>query len=125
MPVIGKLTRRRDGVTLLSRVVWCDSFGCRLRGLMFRRRLPADEGLLLVEDRTSRSSAAIHMLFMRFPIAAIWLDDGFRVVDAVHARPWRPVYVPSQAARYTLEANPDLLATVEIGDELVFERLED
>lgn len=125
MPVIGKLIRRRDGVTLLARVVWCDSFGCRLRGLMFRRRLPADEGLLLVEDRTSRSSAAIHMLFMRFPIAAIWLDDGFRVVDAVHARPWRPVYVPSQAARYTLEANPDLLATVEIGDELVFERLED
>lgn len=125
MPVIGKLTRQHDGETLLSRVTWCDSFGCRLRGLMFRRDLRDGEGLLLVEDRTSRSSAAIHMLFMRFPIAAVWLDDDFRVVDAVCAQPWRPVYVPAQAARYTLEANPDLLSCVAIGDELVFERLED
>ncbi len=34
------------------------------------------------------------MLFVFFPIAAIWLDRTGRVVDAVLARPFRPFYAP-------------------------------
>lgn len=122
MPTTGRLILSRTGTTLLEDVRWCDSFGCKLRGLMFRRELPPGEGLLFVENRTSRVDASVHMLFMAFPIAVVWLDEDFRIVDQTLARPWRLAYVPSRPARYTLEANPELLTRVEIGDELYFEK---
>ncbi len=125
MAKIGQLVRRSDGKVLLTHVRWCSAFICKLRGLMFRRTLTEGEGLLLVEGRASRVGAAIHMLFMAFPIAVFWLDEGFHVVDKACARPWRPLYVPSKPARYTLEAAPDLLEQVEIGDVLVFEANEE
>ncbi len=121
--IIGRMTNicTQDGV-VLTRVKWCSSFLCRLRGLTFRRRLPAGEGLLLVEDRASVVATAIHMFFVFFPIAAIWLDDSFRVVDAKLALPFRPIYVPRAPARYVLEAAPSLLQDVTIGDQLHIER---
>lgn len=109
---------RTRGVVVLARVKWCRSFLCRLRGLTFRRHLPADEGLLLVESRPSIAATAIHMLFVFFPIAAIWLDDSFSVVDAKLARPFRPFYAPRAPARYVLEAAPVLLDLVSVGDQL-------
>ncbi len=124
MPKTGRLVRRSNGEVLLTQVRWCQSFGCKLCGLMLRRELGPGEGLLMVEAYASRTATAIHMLFMNFAIAAIWLDDSFRVVDKVHAKPWRLIYAPTQAARYTLETHPELLDRVEIGDELAFEATE-
>lgn len=121
MARVGRLVRRSDGAILLPEVRWCASFGCKLRGLMFRRALQPGEGLLLVEGGESRAGTSIHMLFMAFPIAAIWLDGNFRVVDAKLAKPWRLAYAPARPARYILEAAPELLSRIEIGDELVFD----
>ena len=91
---------------------------------MFRRELRAGEGLLLVERRPSRSATSIHMFFVRFPIAVIWLDADFRVVDKVVAQPWRPFYAPGGPAQYTLEAEPSLVEAVDVGDELQFREVE-
>ncbi|MCK4315688.1 MAG: DUF192 domain-containing protein [Anaerolineae bacterium] len=109
-----------QGERLLGRVSRCASFLCRLRGLTFRRHLGDDEGLLLVGRRESRADAAIHMFFVFFPIAAVWLDGGGRVVDVRMARPFRPLYVPSAPARDVLEGPPGLLERVRIGDQLRF-----
>lgn len=87
---------------------------------MFRRKLADGEGLLLVEQFSGRLSASIHMLFMAFPIAVIWMDHEFVVVDKIIANPWRPVYLPRHAAQYTLEALPTLLEVVELGARLSF-----
>jgi len=104
----------------LERVRPCVSFLCRLRGLTFRRALGKDEGLLLVGHRESRAEAAIHMFFVFFPIAAVWLDRNGQVVDAQLARPFRPLYVPRAPARDVLEGAPALLEQVQIGDQLRF-----
>ena len=109
-----------QGERLLGRVSRCASFLCRLRGLTFRRHLGDDEGLLLVGRRESRADAAIHMFFVFFPIAAVWLDGGGRVVDVRMARPFRPLYVPRAPARDVLEGSPGLLERVRIGDQLRF-----
>jgi len=114
----GMVENRTQGKVVLARVKWCTSYLCRLRGLMFRRHLAPDEGLLLVEGRASIAATAIHMFFVFFPIAAIWLDDSFCVVDAKLARPFRPFYAPRAPARYVLEASPALLDQVAIGDQL-------
>jgi uncharacterized membrane protein (UPF0127 family) len=105
---------------LLGRVRRCTSFLCRLRGLTFRQSLDADEGLLLVGRRESRTDTAIHMFFVFFPIAAIWLDQNSRVVDAQLARPFCPLYIPCAPARDVLEGPPALLEQVHIGDKLHF-----
>ena len=112
---------RASGATLLAGARWCASFMCRLRGLMFRSHLRAGEALILVEPRESRSATAIHMFFVPFAIAAIWINNSGRVVDKALARPWRPFYAPRAPARYTLETDPAFLDGVSIGDELVFE----
>jgi len=109
---------RTQGKLVLARVKWCQSFACRLRGLMFRRHLSPDEGLLLVENQVSIAATAIHMFFVFFPIAAIWLDDSFRVVDKTLARPFRPFYASRTPARYVLEAVPAVLDRVTVGDQL-------
>lgn len=88
---------------------------------MFRQRLAPGEALLLVEAAESRAAASIHMLFVPFPIAAIWINSAGCVVDLVEAKPWRPFYAPRAPARYTLEAEPEILSRVSIGDEVVFE----
>jgi uncharacterized membrane protein (UPF0127 family) len=108
------------GAVVLARARWCHSFWCRGRGLMFRRRLADDEGLLFVNRRATVQAAAIHMFFVFFPIAAVWLDDEGRVITATLARPWRPYYAPAAPARYLIEARPALLERVAVGDQLVF-----
>ncbi|MDX2140476.1 MAG: DUF192 domain-containing protein [Chloroflexota bacterium] len=106
---------------ILRRVRWCASFLCHLRGLMFAADLPEDEGLLFVTNYEGRTHTTIHMFFMRFSIAVIWLDNAGKVVDAQLAKPWRPAYAPKQAAQYYLEANVSLLDRVTIGDVLRFD----
>jgi uncharacterized membrane protein (UPF0127 family) len=107
-----------SGEILLRKVTWCTSFLCRLRGLTFRRALAEDEGLLLDEKIESVVTTAIHMMFVFFPIAAIWLDSHFCVVDKALARPFGLYYAPRRAARYVLEGSPALLERVNIGDRL-------
>ncbi len=107
-----------QGRRLLGHVRRCTSFLCRLRGLTFRRALRDGEGLLLVGRRESRVDTAIHMFFVFFPIAAIWLDEDGYVVDTRLARPFFPLYIPRAPARDVLEGPPSLLDQVHIGDKL-------
>jgi len=102
------------------RVRRCASFFCRLRGLTFRCRLAEDEAILLVGSRENRVEAAIHMLFVFFPISVLWLDRDGRVVDLCLARPFRPLYVPRRPARDVLEGPPDLLQWAQPGERLRF-----
>jgi uncharacterized membrane protein (UPF0127 family) len=111
----------RTNEVVLGRGKWCDHFLCHLRGLMLRPSLPADEGLIFVYPQESITATTIHMFFVFFAIAVVWLDREGRVVDAKLARPWRPYYAPAKPARYFIEARPALLDRVQVGDQLLFE----
>jgi uncharacterized membrane protein (UPF0127 family) len=87
---------------------------------MFRRSLHEDEAYLFVEGRESVTGAAIHMFFVFFSIAVVWLDGDLRVVDRVLARPFRPYYAPRSPAQYYVEGHPSLLECVSLGDQLEF-----
>jgi uncharacterized membrane protein (UPF0127 family) len=105
------------------RARYCVSFLCRLRGLMFRRSLPAGESLLLVQPRDSRVDSAIHMLFMWMDLTAVWISGEFQVVDVKLARAWRPAYWSQKPARYVLETSPEQMAHFSVGDCLDFEEI--
>ncbi|OGO26499.1 MAG: hypothetical protein A2W33_10515 [Chloroflexi bacterium RBG_16_52_11] len=102
---------------------YCDSFSCRLRGLMFRSHLRRDEGLLLVEKRDSRLDTSIHMLFVPFDLAVFWINSEMMAVDKVIARAWRPAYFPKANAKYTLEIHPSRWGDYEIGDRVEFKNV--
>jgi uncharacterized membrane protein (UPF0127 family) len=88
---------------------------------MFRRSLPAGEGVLLVQSRDTRMDSAIHMLFMWIDLAVVWITDAGEVVDVKLARRWRPAYVPKRPARYVLEVPTAHLNDFQIGDKIKFE----
>jgi len=118
-------TRKRLRIHNLTRpllrpliVASCDDFRCRFLGLMGQRSLGQEEGLLFRWPKAGRVDTAIHMLFMRFPIAIIWLDTEGKVVDRRHARPWVDFLIPSAAAQYVLEIHPDRLDEFATGDQI-------
>jgi uncharacterized membrane protein (UPF0127 family) len=75
------------GTLLAEHLETATSLWGRFMGLMGRRSLPAGHGLWL-------GGNGIHMMFMRFPIDAVFLGraaaDGSRPVLSVHRalRPW-------------------------------------
>ena len=113
----------RGGVVLV-RARWCATFGAKLRGLTFRRRLEPGTGVVLVEGRPARLSTAIHMAFVFFPLGVAWLDADGRVVDSRLARPWR-VYVPRFSAKFVLEGPPGMLECLGPGELITFDESAD
>ena len=99
-------------------VGYADSFLSKLRGLMFRKRLDPDDGLLLVEKRNSRLDTSIHMFFVPFDLAVFWINSDLVVVDKLIAKSWRPAYMSRADAQYTLEIHPDRFRDYEIGDQV-------
>ncbi|HVO70913.1 MAG TPA: DUF192 domain-containing protein [Aggregatilineaceae bacterium] len=114
------LKNAATGTILLKRLKWGDNYWIKFAGLMLRRNLPEDEGLVFAYGRESRLETSIHMFFMAFAIATVWLDKDGLVVDKVLAKPWRPAYASRVPAQYVIEARPSLLEKVAVGDRLVF-----
>ncbi|MDT8306936.1 MAG: DUF192 domain-containing protein [Anaerolineae bacterium] len=121
MTAYRQVTHVDTGEVLVPRARWCDSFGSKLRGFTLRRTLALDDGLVLVQSSESRINSAIHMLFVFFDLGVIWVDDAGAVVDTALARPWRLHYAPGAPARYVVEAHPDVLDQVRVGDLIRFD----
>jgi len=116
-----RLVNRTKGITLATRIKFCRTFWSKALGLMFRRGIRPDEAFIFVNSQSGRARAAIHMFFVFFPLAVIWLDENRQVVDKVLARPFRPWYAPSHPALCYVEGHPRLLNEVDLGDEIGFE----
>jgi uncharacterized membrane protein (UPF0127 family) len=115
-----KIVNKQTGNVLIESARWCSSRLCRLRGLQFRRRLNQGEALILVKEKDSIANSSIHMFFVFFPIAAIWINTKGKVTSAQLARPWRPYYASPEPAAYVLETSPDLLEVISVGNILEF-----
>lgn len=114
------VVRRDSGEVLLRSVRWCASRWCRLVGLQFHRPLQPGEAIILVHKKDSVANSSIHMFFVFFPIAAVWINGEGRVTSAQLAKPWRPFYASSDPARFVLETTPDLLSRIKVGDFVDF-----
>ena len=100
-----------------------------MKGLMFRKSLREKEGLLMVFPKPAK--LGIWMLFTKFPIDVVFLDERWRVVDikedlppvTADPRTWR-VYNPQKKASYVLEVAAGSLRENRIkeGARLLFSR---
>ena len=87
---------REQGEVVCGRCVLADRPWSRVRGLLGRRSLGPNEGLLL------RPVGSIHTMFMRFRIDVVFLDRDHAVVKVVHGlRPWR--FAGARRAKAVLE----------------------
>lgn len=108
--LIVNLTR---GTVVCERACLADSPLRRMRGLMWRRDLPATEGMLL------RPAPAIHSAFMRFSFDALFLDSDLQVLRVVdELRPWRIAGQRGAHAVLELAAGERDRRGVEVGDRL-------
>lgn len=104
----------RTGEILGSRVGKADSFGRRLRGLMFRSGLGQGEGLLIEPCKS------VHTHFMRFPIDVLFLDRERRVVHFIPAMaPWKTSPL-IKGAHAVLEVTAGAAEGTTVGDRLEF-----
>lgn len=115
-----KIVHRSTGKVLVESARWCRSRLCRLLGLQFRRRLKHNEALLLVMAKDSIAQTSIHMFFVFFSIAAVWINNAGRVTHKQLAKPWRPYYASPEPAKYVLEISPTFLKEIKVGDEVDF-----
>ena len=115
------IINRETSQVLIQSARWCSSRLCRLRGLQFRLRLNPGEALILVKDKDSIANSSIHMFFVFFPIAAIWINKKGKVTSAQLAKPWRPYYASPEPASLVIETSPEFLDKISVGDELIFD----
>jgi len=103
---------KADGTIVCRRCMIASTPFARMKGLLGRSSLDADEGILL------RPAGSIHMFFMRFAIDAIFCTRDLEVVDVVRdLRPWRTA--GRRGAKVVVELASGAAAGVESGDRLV------
>ena len=118
---------RDTSAILCERCVVADRPVSRLRGLLGRDGLAAEEGLLL------RPAAAIHTCFMRFPIDAVFVGrpdparSGARPVLSIHPtlRAWTGLVPFVRGAKGVLELPAGTIAETgtAVGDLIALEPL--
>ena len=92
-----------------------DRAPARLKGLLGRRSLPGDEGVLL------RPAASVHTAFMRFPIDVVFLDRDLAVLHVVpELAPWRAAGKRGAKAVLELAAGEAARRGLRPGDRLAF-----
>jgi hypothetical protein len=78
-----KVLNKTKGIQVSAACGRGDTFMTRLFGLIPRRSIGEEEGLWL------EPCAMIHMCFMSFPIDAVFLDPGMKVLRVLTIKPWR------------------------------------
>jgi uncharacterized protein len=81
------------------KIIFCDSFFGKLRGLMFTRQ--SDRALVFRFAREKKTT--LHMFFVFYPIDVVYLNSAKVIVELKPCfRPFH-VYLPRNKARYVLE----------------------
>jgi uncharacterized membrane protein (UPF0127 family) len=99
----------------------CDDFFSRFQGLMFSKEIAPDSGMFFLNQSEDRINSAIHMFFMNFDLAIIWVDSAGQVIDKIIANRWKTIAAPSKGAKYILETHTGRYLEYNAGDFLEFE----
>lgn len=89
------------------------------KGLRFSKSLQKNQALLLVSSQENLQT--IDMLFVFFPIDALWLDKDKKVIHIVrNIKPWTLAVSPPKPARYILECLANSTQKIRLKDQFSF-----
>ena len=104
------------GETIADGLEYATGVVARTRGLMMRRELGPGSGLMI------QPCGSIHMMFMRFPIDAVFYDKEQRVTKVARGvRKWTGMAFGGRGAKGVVELPVGAAAKVEAGHQLTFD----
>lgn len=109
-----------DNFKIAKNIEVCRTLISQMIGLMFRSHIPADYAMIFVMKKPA--SIGIHMLFMRFPIDVIFLNEKKIIVAMAHLKPWTG-HKAMKNIKYIIETNPGAIERykLSIGGQMEFE----
>lgn len=110
---MNKLVKKETNEVILEKVKVADTFISRFLGLMGKKDLPKDAGMII------KPCNSVHCFFMKFPIDVIFVDSDDRVVYIMPAMKPGKISPIVRKAKYVIESNAHTLSEkLRIGDEL-------
>jgi uncharacterized membrane protein (UPF0127 family) len=102
-----------NNYVLIKSVRKADKFSARLIGLLNKKSIDFDEGLLLLK------CTSIHCFFMKFTIDAIYLSKNMEVLYIETVKPWKIGKIVKNCA-HVLELHEGSAKKISVGDIIVF-----
>lgn len=103
------------GIILSEKIKIYDSLFMRVKGLMFRKSLEDNSGIIIVPCNS------IHTFFMRFNIDVIFLDSENKIVKIVrNLRPWRMTRMYLKAKKVIELNGGELPENIKEGEKVKF-----
>jgi hypothetical protein len=93
---------KSNGQSIATDVICATTFLAQLKGLMFKRELPVSSVMLFPLKKPTHVS--IHMLFMRFAIDVVMLDENKTIQKISTLKPWFG-YMRVSKTKYIIEMN--------------------
>ncbi|MCZ7356724.1 MAG: DUF192 domain-containing protein [Candidatus Methanoperedens sp.] len=91
-----------NGLEIAKNVELATSLLDQMLGLMFRKSLPPEFAMIFVMNRPMPVN--IHMLFMRFPIDVVFLNEEKKITGLLRLNPWTG-YKAVKNVKYVIEMN--------------------
>jgi uncharacterized membrane protein (UPF0127 family) len=98
---------------VIKNAIKADTFMSRLVGLLNKKSIGCDEGLLLLRCNS------IHCFFMKFTIDAVYLSKDMEVLYKETVKPWKIGKIVKNCA-HVLELNEGAAKNISVGDIVVF-----
>ena len=97
---------------IADKIIKADTFATRLVGLLNRKSLAEDEGLMLFR------CSSIHCFFMKFTIDAVYLSKDMKVLYKETIKPWKIGKMVKNCA-HVLELSEGTARNILVGDSIV------
>lgn len=104
-----------DDKLLSSEIIIADSFKIKLIGLLNKKSLDNNEGLLL------KNCSSIHCFFMKFTIDAVYLSNDMKVLYKETIKPWKVGKLVKNCS-HVLELPEGMAKDISVGDYVILNR---
>jgi uncharacterized membrane protein (UPF0127 family) len=111
---------KHNGSTIANQVVFARNIFTQALGLMFRKSIPHNFAMMFIFKKPR--TLGVHMLFMRFPIDAVFLDQNKKVIATASLKPWWG-HKEIKNAKYLIEMKQGMVEkySIDIGDIMSFD----
>jgi uncharacterized membrane protein (UPF0127 family) len=89
-----------NGLEIAKNVEFATTLFSQMMGLMFRKSIPPEFAMIFAMKRPA--SVNVHMLFMRFSIDVIFLNEEKRITGLSRLNPWTG-YKSMKNVKYVIE----------------------
>ena len=109
-----------NGLEIAKNIEFASSLLDKISGLMFRKCIRPDHAMIFILDKPSPVN--IHMLFMRFPIDVLFLDERKRISGLFRLNPWTG-FKGMKNIKYVIEMGAGTIErhNLSVGGQMEFE----